>query len=641
MNLDAYKRRLNGFERVLQNMCNVTRELNMNGATEKAHNILSRLKNDAFHLVIVGEFSRGKSTFVNALLGRKILPASKKPTTAIISKIVYGDTPDYYIHFKGKQTPKHLEEDEFIKLTAPREPDETDEKQVEETNKQQEYIDSIDYAEIFYPLPFCRDNVEIVDTPGTNDLNVGRMKITYEYLNRADACVLLLSATQPLSKSEKEFLLQHLNKVDDIFFVISGKDKLNGDKNEEREVLEFINKNLREILPPEFTLYNRIFLVSSLAALVYRRHNNGEELSEKKLKQLPDDFDLTGFPAFESALTDFLANEKGTAKLKKYLREMKHVLQNVQHDIKVNIGVVSHSADELKQKVANMQPKFEQSRQRAERIIGDMRQHFEHSGLDIEERCKNAGTDIRLKAKHAVNDLEKDMSTNQREHVIEGAVAEFKRRFTEETLSRWKNIFDEEYHLAQRELQKIWNDMDVEYQREFNLPTVIDNNRNNLTLTADEPEDDFSSNAYRDAGKYLSEVFDGRKSLLGRLWSASCSIGALIFGAGHDLISFARGKQRKDWREKVRDEVDRHYKDIGTELAKTMRKTYNAQVATACEKIQLTVNERIKDMEEQLQAIIREKETTEQNASRTKNYLEQKLHALYQIEQTLNNIVRR
>lgn len=641
MNLSTYKRKLDEFESALQNMCDITRELNMNIATEKAHDILSRLKNDAFHLVIVGEFSRGKSTFVNALLGRRILPASKKSTTAIISKIVYGDTPDYYIHFKGKQTPKRLSENEFLKLTAPSEPDKTDAKQVEEANKQQEYIDTIDYAEIFYPLPFCRDNVEIIDTPGTNDLNVGRMKITYEYLSNADACVLLLSAGQPLSKSEKEFLLQHLNKVDDIFFIISRKDELKGNKNEEREVLEFINKNLREILPPEFTLYDRVFLVSSLAALIYRRHNNGEKLNEKKLKQLPDDFNSTGFPAFESALTDFLANEKGIVKLKKYLREIRYVLQNIQHDIKINIGVVNHSADELKQKIANMQPKFEQSRQQAERIISDMRQHFEHGGLYIEERCKNAGIDIRLKAKHAVNDLEKDMSTNQREYVIEGAVAEVKRRFTEETLSRWKNIFDEEYHLAQRELRKIWNDMDVEYQREFNLPAVIDNNKKNLTLTDDEPEDNFSSNMYRDAGQHLSEVFDGRKSFFGRLWSFASSVGAVIIGVTSDVISLARNKQQKDWREKVRDEVDRHYKDMGTELAKTMRKTYNAQVATACEKIQLTVNERIKDMEEQLQAIVREKETTEQNASRKKNYLEQKLYALHQIEQTLSNIARR
>lgn len=199
----------------------------MENAAKKIGGILSKMAEDTFHLVIVGEFSRGKSTFVNVLLGRKIWLASKNPKTAIISKIVYGNAPAYRIFYKN-QKQEILEEDEFKKITAPPEPNESDPASLEEYVKAQKIISSVDFAEIAYPLAFCRDNVEVVDTPGTNDLNVGRMEITYGYLNQADAVILLLAAYQPLTSSEAQFLKERIlrNQIEDIFFVISHKDDL-------------------------------------------------------------------------------------------------------------------------------------------------------------------------------------------------------------------------------------------------------------------------------------------------------------------------------------------------------------------------------------------------------------------------------
>ena len=67
-----------------------------------------RLNDERFILVVVGEFSRGKSTFVNALLGRRMLPVSKSPTTAVISKIVYGETSEYIVHYKSGESKRSL-----------------------------------------------------------------------------------------------------------------------------------------------------------------------------------------------------------------------------------------------------------------------------------------------------------------------------------------------------------------------------------------------------------------------------------------------------------------------------------------------------------------------------------------------------
>ena len=181
MQLTTYRNKLQSAAKTFHRLEALASSLNMTNAAKDAKRILTRMEDERFRLVVVGEFSRGKSTFVNALLGRKILPASKNPTTAIISKIVYGDTPDYYLHYRERETPERLTEDAFFRLTAPKEPDEGDEASVREFVKVQERLSRIDYAEIVYPLSFCRDHVEVVDTPGTNDLNAGRIEITYRY----------------------------------------------------------------------------------------------------------------------------------------------------------------------------------------------------------------------------------------------------------------------------------------------------------------------------------------------------------------------------------------------------------------------------------------------------------------------------
>lgn len=210
MQLNIYKNKMLSVQNAFQQVKSIAREMHMSNAIHQMDDIMQRMTGDDFHLVIVGEFSRGKSTFVNALLGKRILPASKNPTTAIISKIIYGEKPAFRIHYKNGKLPLSMEESAFKKLTAPPEPDESDIVSVQEFSEKQKKINEIDFAEISYPLPFCKDKVEVVDTPGTNDLNVGRMEITYGYLNQADAVILLLAAYQPLSSSEAQFLKERI-----------------------------------------------------------------------------------------------------------------------------------------------------------------------------------------------------------------------------------------------------------------------------------------------------------------------------------------------------------------------------------------------------------------------------------------------
>src|SRR5262245_46402164 len=65
---------------------------------------IPKLESERFHLVVLGEFNHGKSTFVNAMLGKEVLPVGITPTTASINHVVYADTPRAHVMLTSGET---------------------------------------------------------------------------------------------------------------------------------------------------------------------------------------------------------------------------------------------------------------------------------------------------------------------------------------------------------------------------------------------------------------------------------------------------------------------------------------------------------------------------------------------------------
>lgn len=643
MQLSDYRKKMTSFAAGVQQLESLAREQNMSNAANAAKKMKSRLADEVFHLVVVGEFSRGKSTFVNALLGRQILPASKNPTTAIISKIIYGKKPAFRLFYQDEKQPQTLSEEEFFKLTAPKEPDESDEASIQAYIEQQENLTRIDFAEIAYPLSFCQDQVEMVDTPGTNDLSAARIEITYQYLNHADAVILLLAATQPLTASEAAFLKERIlgNQIEDIFFVISRKDELD-DEEQEKSVIDFIEKNLREILPPEISLKNRIFLVASRAALFYHMQENGKEISAKQALEVPDDFGETGFPSFESVLGKFLSEEKGRVKLQKYNREAQDILRTIRHDLAVQIGIVSHSADEIRQKTAQMEPAFNLAKQRATRIANDLRLSLENAGADIGSKCHRAANNILKAAKNAVDQLSKDMPGTAKQEAIERAANAEKKKFIDATLREWQEIFDRENEKVAQSLRSIWNDIELEYQRNFQLPAVIAEDAGTLTITEEEPEStkSFADQAFDEAGKNLSKALSGHGGIVDRIGNA---VSAFFLGGIGLISSFFGGDSQREsnaWRDKIRSDVVKAYSGKGEAMAQAFQMQYAARASAMCRGIEESVNSRVEDMEHQLSELLREKERQEKDAAEKQAYLTEKREEARRLSKELAELAR-
>lgn len=205
---------------------------------EKASQMRKELENRTFRVAVVGEFNRGKTSLVNALLGKKILPEDYVPTTAALNRITYSDTPDSYIIFKDGSKKKVQISDlaEYVtKLTK------------ESTQKASE----IQEAVVEYPSLLCRNGVDLIDTPGLNDEDAMNA-VTLSKLEGIDLALVAVDPSMPFSMTECKFTLKLLEspQVSQIVFVVTKMDMLR-ERERERAVNDLhrrIKENVQEEL---------------------------------------------------------------------------------------------------------------------------------------------------------------------------------------------------------------------------------------------------------------------------------------------------------------------------------------------------------------------------------------------------------
>jgi len=176
--LEQFRERKLTVVAALGELCDLARSAGALGLSRRLDaDLVSKLEKDRFHLVVVGEFNHGKTSFVNALLGRRVLPVGVTPTTAVVHHIVYGEEPQ--VNRVDNQNVEHrLSFDDLDAFSARRGPDTED----------------VKYLEVLFPAPLLKERIVLVDTPGVNDLSLTRAEITYGYIPRSDAVLFVLDA---------------------------------------------------------------------------------------------------------------------------------------------------------------------------------------------------------------------------------------------------------------------------------------------------------------------------------------------------------------------------------------------------------------------------------------------------------------
>lgn len=335
------------------------------GKLELAHNITSlntvstALRQGVFRLLVLGDMKRGKSTFLNALLGQNLLPSDVNPCTALLTVLKYGPQEKVTIHFKDGAT-EAIDFNQF-KARYTIHPDEA--KQLEQND--QPAFPNVSHAVVEHPLPLLGQGIELIDSPGLNDTEA-RNELSLSYLYNCHAVLFVLSASQPCTLDERRYLQNYLrDRGLSVFFLINGWDQIQSSlvdpedeaavQEAEAKVRQVFQANLADYCwEGERDLYDqRVFEISALAALRMRlkQTNTNLDLTE---------FSKTGFPIFLDALNQFLGHDRAKAELDRARAIAYQAQHHFQQAIERRIPLLDSTMTELKQQIDSVQGHFDQ-----------------------------------------------------------------------------------------------------------------------------------------------------------------------------------------------------------------------------------------------------------------------------------------
>ncbi|MBM7702346.1 dynamin family protein [Metabacillus iocasae] len=586
----------------LMRLDKLTEDMNLRFLSKQLTDTILAIHREEFEIIVVGEFSNGKSTFVNALLGKEILPASVRPTTAILNKVYYNEKRSHKLFYRNsKFPPKEINEELFKKIIAPSEPIDGDENTLVNLKKSVELIKSIDHAEIGYPVELCKNDIVLIDSPGTNDLDPDREAITNHYIPKSDAAIIVLNATRALSESEVSFLRDRVLSADinKIFFVINFKDLLRKDGDLEK-VYQYVKKELSGIVDDP-----RLFFVSSRHALLQRRLANGEDLPKQRRPLLP--LEQTGFQELERELLDFLQYERGAVKLEKPINRGLKVSREIL-DKHIPFERLS-----LNNNITNLQEQSQQLRQQ----LDDTRRIGNETAQKIQWKITQEGSNIKNWYEKELYKIADSAEATLQHQYYQGCNVDTLRRSIESTAAPLERNLHEEF---KKEVEKRVSDViQVESQQLENAFSAFDDRF--VTLLSE------SSSGYHD-GMNFSDILMNHtgkitaimiaSTIISSFWllpgalliSGLFVIGGFIFDGIHAVLRFITGRDYVY--EKLKKEINHRFRANIPEKVRQFNGKWSDVAIKVTEQYKEIINEQIEEKENQLMSLIRNNQMSTQ-----------------------------
>lgn len=236
----------------------------------------NNIDDDLFTVLVLGEFKRGKSTFINSLLGEELMVTDVLPETATIQAIMYNDEKIAEAIYKDGTKEKGKANMEFLKKFSAKNDD---------TSRE------IQYVKVGYPCELLKNRVVLVDTPGVADMDEQRVQVTYDFLPKANAVIFLLDATSPLKRTEKEFIKDYLlpRGIENIIFVVNKMDLLDEDEIDLDDHLNNIKLRIANAFGDKGKLKEPVLLtVSAYLAMQGIKTGNQRLIEKSNIKNVID-----------------------------------------------------------------------------------------------------------------------------------------------------------------------------------------------------------------------------------------------------------------------------------------------------------------------------------------------------------------
>lgn len=267
---------------------------------DQVRELFGRLAEDRFNLVVVGRFSRGKTSLMNAVLGTDRLPTGIRPLTSVITTLTYGSKERAVIHFAGLSLPQEVSLAELPQFIT---------EQGNSANHRR-----VSVAQVQLPVELLRRGFYFIDTPGLGSPNIENTRTTERFLPEADAFVLVTSYEGPLSDEEVRFLRSASAAGQPVFIVVNKQDMATAVEREEAQ--SYLREQLRGLLDGQGL---GIFSLSARDGLA------AKQTGDARL------FEASGVAAFEAELVRFLINEKSREFLLRMCQRIAAVVAELPH----------------------------------------------------------------------------------------------------------------------------------------------------------------------------------------------------------------------------------------------------------------------------------------------------------------------
>ena len=367
---DVFNKRKSQLIDLVSRTKSIMQDLDLQKRREELDLLERKISSDTFKMLVLGEFKRGKSTFINALLGTEILPAFAIPCTAVINEIRYAEEKKAIVHFSdtlSEELPEGLasEAKEYIRqykgktippMTIPindlehyvviQDPGTDHGQAVAET--------PYELVEIYWPIELCRNGVVIIDSPGLNEHKT-RTSITKNYLQKVDAVIYVMSCHALAGKYEMKILDRDVRSVGhkEIFMVCNRFDEIN-----ERDQDKLKKFGRTELSKKTSFGEKGVYFISSLDALEGKLQGNAAMIQRSGIQPLEED------------ISNFLIKERGKIKICQPARELHVQIDQIAlEEIPMRHAMLNEDLIELEKRFNEVKPSLEIEERRSEQII--------------------------------------------------------------------------------------------------------------------------------------------------------------------------------------------------------------------------------------------------------------------------------
>lgn len=328
-------------------------QLQYNRCMEEARMVTDGL----FRVVVMGTFTSGKSSLINALLGSRILPESALPSTAILTFIQFGcDTEDVEIHYRDivnedgnvtKGAMEHISKEKFMQ---------TYHYDIADTEKLSQMggiprFKKVAYSIVRCSLPLVQDGVSIVDTPGLEDKDVAT-ELALDIAAKAQT-IIYVCGERGFAETDREYFEENFKgNSGNVFFILNKMDNITSDI-QRKQAIGRVRYDVKgcfvkaDGFVDEALMSKRVFGLSSLLALDARRGMTFDEdlqkdvpLSEEKQTMK---LQRSQFLPFEEALQEFLTtDERCLAQYGKVFRTLLCTYNDAVEKVRDDLAVYEH-----------------------------------------------------------------------------------------------------------------------------------------------------------------------------------------------------------------------------------------------------------------------------------------------------------